>query len=241
MYIRKAYIRHKESYPDNASCYSAWDGFNQLGIETAPFYGFGDIDTLEDLGPEVAITGFVGDTLNALTKLGIPHPQPMDYPDELQEWLGRKVWKTTLGAVRGSTTPIFIKPFHEKKFTGFIYRGPNREAVRTATLEDEEPIWCSEIITFVTEFRAYIKDDDILGVHYYKGDWGIAPNRARIEAAVRAYKSSPRACSMDFGVTDKGETCLVEVNDSYALGNYGLPAPLYAQMIEARWEELTRA
>jgi hypothetical protein len=44
---------------------------------------------------------------------------------------------------------------------------------------------------------------------------------------------------LDWGVTDTGETRLVEANDAYALGYYGLQSVLYARMIDARWEELT--
>jgi hypothetical protein len=58
--------------------------------------------------------------------------------------------------------------------------------------------------------------------------------------AIKAFQSGPRAYSLDFGVLRTGETCLVEVNDAYALGHYGLQSVLYARMIDARWEELTR-
>lgn len=44
---------------------------------------------------------------------------------------------------------------------------------------------------------------------------------------------------MDFGVTNTGATILVEVNDGYSLGNYGLDSLLYAKLLSARWTELT--
>ena len=43
---------------------------------------------------------------------------------------------------------------------------------------------------------------------------------------------------MDWGVTSQGDTQLVEVNDGFALGNYGLSGGVYTAMIEARWREL---
>ena len=70
MRLRKVYIRYKEGCPDSPNTFAAFDGFQQLGIETVPFYGFGDIDTLEDLGPEVGLVGFIGDVWNALKKMG---------------------------------------------------------------------------------------------------------------------------------------------------------------------------
>lgn len=44
---------------------------------------------------------------------------------------------------------------------------------------------------------------------------------------------------MDFGVTDKGETVLIEVNDGFSIGLYGLFHIDYAKLLSARWAELT--
>ena len=44
---------------------------------------------------------------------------------------------------------------------------------------------------------------------------------------------------MDFGVTDKGETVLIEVNDGFAVASYGLFHIDYAKFLSARWAELT--
>lgn len=48
----------------------------------------------------------------------------------------------------------------------------------------------------------------------------------------------PNACSMDVCVTSDGRTLLVELNDAYALGSYGLNSILYAKFISARWSQL---
>jgi hypothetical protein len=242
MYLRKVYIRHKEACPDSHNTFAALDGFQQMGVETAPYYGFGDIEQLGDLGPEVGLVGFLGDIWAALKVLGLPKPKPLDYPEELMGWMGRRVWKATLGQIRRSVEPTFIKPMDEEKlFTGFIWRGAGMEAVRIAQCDDDVGVWCSEPVEFVSEHRVYIKDDEILGVYRYKGDWSVVPDRLAVTTAVKAFRSSPRALSLDFGITKDGKTLLVEANDGYALGNYGLVAPLYAQLLEARWEELTRA
>ena len=46
------------------------------------------------------------------------------------------------------------------------------------------------------------------------------------------------ACSMDICYTRDGRTLLVELNDAYSLGCYGLPGVLYAKLISARWSQL---
>jgi hypothetical protein len=38
-----------------------------------------------------------------------------------------------------------------------------------------------------------------------------------------------------------GSTVVVEVNDAYALVSYGLPSIPYAQMIDARWQQMVAA
>jgi hypothetical protein len=56
--------------------------------------------------------------------------------------------------------------------------------------------------------------------------------------AFETWAERPMACSMDIGVTKDGRTLLVELNDAYALGCYGLPAIYYAKLISARWSQL---
>ena len=62
MYLGKVYVRFKEGHPDSPNTFAAFDGFTQLGAEIGvPFEGFGDIEQITDLGPEVGLVGFVGD------------------------------------------------------------------------------------------------------------------------------------------------------------------------------------
>jgi ATP-grasp domain, R2K clade family 3 len=46
--------------------------------------------------------------------------------------------------------------------------------------------------------------------------------------------------ALDVGVLATGETVLVEVNDGFSLGRYGLPVALYTDMVIARWEEMVQ-
>lgn len=239
--LRKVYVRFKEDHPDSPNTFAAWTGFNEMGVETVPFYGFGDVEQLPDLGPEVGVVGFVGDVQTALKTIGVPKPEAIDYPEELANFMGRKIWCSTLGVIRRTVEPTFIKPVQGKLFTGFVWRGAGIEAVRIATCDDDTPVWCSEVFEFASEYRAYLRDGEILDVKHYKGDWSLAPSRQMVEYVISCYKSAPRGCSVDFGVTPMGLTFIVEANDGYALGNYGLNPALYAQLLAARWEELTRA
>ncbi len=51
----------------------------------------------------------------------------------------------------------------------------------------------------------------------------------------------PMGCSIDFAVVvkdGKERTVFLEMNDGYALGNYGLYHLSYAKLISARWSQL---
>jgi hypothetical protein len=238
--IRKIYIRHRDSLPDNAQHYASLTGFGDLGVETVPFRGVDEIGSLDDLGPEVAVHGFVGDTFAALKLIGVPLPAPMDYPVELLEYRGRRIWQTTLDAV---PVGVFVKPVAHKLFTGRIWGGAIADRLATEGVPGvarDAAVWCSEVVEFVAEFRAFILEDKVLNVYRYRGDWAQAPDRQTIYRAVMAFGSAPVAYSLDWGVTSDGRTLLVEANDSFALGAYGLEPVTYARMISARWEEMTK-
>jgi len=237
-YLRKVYVRFREGVPDNPNAYAAYDGFRQLGVEITPFEGPGDVERMEDLGPEVGVVGFVGDVLSALDKAGRPRPEPIDYPEEILPWLCRKVWRSTLGEVRASTGHVFVKPVRHKLFTGFVWTASRQDRMRLAPYNNDDEVWVSEVVEFVSEYRCFVHDEALVGVRHYKGDWFTALSYSAVGSAVIKFRSAPRAYSLDFGVTKGGQTILVEANDSFALGSYGLQSVLYARMIEARWSEL---
>ncbi len=77
-----------------------------------------------------------------------------------------------------------------------------------------------------------------MNVAHYLGEPVWFPNPNVMRAALDAFYECPIAFGMDWGVTEQGDTLLVEVNDGFALGNYGVRRFQYTAMIEARWREL---
>jgi len=53
-------------------------------------------------------------------------------------------------------------------------------------------------------------------------------------------KKAPNAYCLDWGVLQDGRTVLVEMNEGYAFGHYGLNPISYARMLSARWFEMTK-
>ena len=240
---RKFYLRREECAPDTAAQNTIRMGFHMQGVETVDYTSLEEIKGFTDLSPDVGVAGYISDVLMGLQCMGRSPPLLLDYPEELESFLGRPVYKWTYGEFRANidkSMVCFIKPADDHKlFTGLVYEGTQEQRLTLGYVQDETPIWVSQLVNFVSEYRTFILEDEILDCRRYKGDWSKAPNRNVVEQAVRCMKGhSPVAYCLDFGITSHGDTLLVEANDAFAMGPYGIAPPQYACMIAARWREL---
>ncbi|AIQ16589.1 hypothetical protein H70357_07825 [Paenibacillus sp. FSL H7-0357] len=233
----KVYIKKG---PDNEianhNFYAAYDGFKQMGYEIRYFQ---DVNELSGHQKEDVIVSYVEDVRTMLSKYEIVAPE-MDYPEELTAFLGRKVWKSRLSIIANNPGEwnVFIKPVEDKKFTGVVVRS-TKDLMGCGTYGEDPVILCSDVVKFVAEWRCFVRYGNILDVRRYRGNWRSQFDYRVIENIVLQYKSAPQGYAVDIGITDKGETLLIEVNDGYALGHYGLFSLDYAKLLSARWSELT--
>ena len=238
---RKFYVRHREGYPETVLGDYARRGFAECGVELATFEWIDDIDKMFDLDPSVGVAGYIGDVHRALKRLGRPIPVNVDYPNWLRHTLRRNIRRGFLGDVRASSTPVFIKPVQHKEFTGMVWEGRAEDRRKIVTQPDDVEVWISDLVEFRSEYRSYILQDVVIDVRHYKGDWSLVPNRSIVEDAVALLalkKEAPRAYCLDWGIDRQGRTLLVEMNDSFSVGHYGLNPVLYARMLSARWYEM---
>lgn len=232
VYIRKSFNNEIA----NHNFYAAFDGFKQMGFEIKYFKNINELSYHEK---EDIVISYVDDVRNILLRHGIITPE-IDYPSELREYLGRKIWKSKLSEIINNPENwnIFIKPIEGKKFTGVVVRSI-KDFVGCGTNGEDTDILCSEVVNFVAEWRCFVRYGKILDIRRYKGDWRIHFDYKVVEEVVAKFTSAPNGYAVDFGLTDKGETLLIEVNDGYSLGYYGLFDLDYAKLLAARWAELT--
>lgn len=240
--IRSALVHVDASgRPPNASIFSAGLGFRELGWDVAEMTG----DRLLELSPspEALVVGGVETVLPYLRKLNA-QPAALDYPDALRPYLGRRLRRTTLGDVRSqvgsNSDPVFVKPVEHKLFDGHVVRS-FRDLIGTARLPAETPVFETEVVEFLSEWRFYVSNGCVMGVGHYAGAATDFPEKALVLESVATFHETghaPSAYGLDFGVCSDGTTRLVEVNDAITLGNYGLRPAQYARFLSARWEEL---
>ncbi len=242
MKLKRVYIKRAGGEIASEACYAAWKGFSAKGY-SLDFFEWDEL-TGRHL-PLARDTLLVGGTVavhKALTQLGLPIPAPLNVPDPLTAFAGRKLWATTLGEIRKrfevGSTPVFAKPLASaKEFAGFVI-GSATDLARVRHLEDDLVVQAAEPVAFVSEWRFFVLRGNAVGTAYYKGDCFTHPDSNTVRNAVAAYTTAPAAYGLDFGVTTDGRTLLIEANDGFALGCYGLDPVIYAEMLESRWCEL---
>jgi len=226
---------------------AAAKGLAILG-HTVRFFQRSDLPTLP-LTRDTIVAGGTGTVSAALAQLGFQPPGHNSVPAILQPFLGRTSWRTTIQEVRkAGRFPIFLKPFDQAKvFSGQVVKNCD-DLDRLLVARDGFPqvtedfsVAAQEPISLKSEWRVFVVRGVIIGVNFYQGDPLIFPSAAVIKLTLGAYQQAPAGYSADFGITSEGNTVLIEINDGYSLGHGALTANLYAELLEARWLEITNA
>lgn len=194
----------------------------------------------------------------ALKDLKITLPEPPDYPKCLNYLLKRKIWKTTLGNIEkelkemNEIDEVFVKPSNQSKlFSGLIL---NEDWLKYLLEEypSNTPIFCSEKVQFLSEYRVYVIQGEIKGISNYQNSSNIEKpiplekkvvNNAVKLFSQKGYKGKVLdGYGIDFGVikiNEKYVTCLIEVNDGISLGFYkGISKKDYTNLLLIRWKQL---
>lgn len=219
-------------------------GYEVVGFERQQIdAGDLDSDLLGD-SENTIVYGSVLAVRDALARVGRPVPLNIDLPSSLERFVGRSVTETSMGEVRHweksqtGELPVHVKPRDRHKlFTGKVIAG-YRDLISLSGVPDDEPVIAQEVVDFVSEWRATILRGRVLNVAHYKGDPIAFPDADLMQEAIGALSAAPIGFGMDWAVTSDGRSLLIEVNDGFALGNYGVRGHQYTAPIECRWRQL---
>lgn len=217
-------------------------GFQALGEEVEMFEP-SDAPNLP-LQENDIVVGGIGYAQDGMRKLGLNVPVIDSIPSALSSYAERTIWSSTMADLRRRVSAgevVFAKSISErlKSFDGTLFSS-FRDLIATAHLPDDTEIECASPVALRSEHRCYVLHGEPIGLRHYKGDPLVFPEADVIRDALAEYSECPAGCAIDFGVTEQGETLIVEVNDGYAVGAYGLAPVRYAQIIAARWAEIAR-
>lgn len=233
------YVRKVEPPTDfSVSPFTLLTGFYLRGEEIVQY---STLDEIGELAYQDIIVDYVFQMQHIFNLMNIK-VRPIDYPNQLQTFYGRKIEPGTISQIFESKTNwnVFIKPKADTKlFEGRVVR--TRKDLIGLNVTYDYPIWISEPVQFVCEWRCFILNHHVLDVRPYKGDYHVQYDPTIIDAAVATWKEAPSACSIDISVTADNRTLVVEANDGFSLGTYGLNPYQAAVFHETRWREITQA
>lgn len=239
--IEKAYLQTFKGEFATEATYVAFLGCEHLRIKTEKF-DYDDIDSL-DISRDTIVFGGVTPIRHALGNLGVVVPEPIDIPEELYKYTKREIEVGTVKYFKeNGNFPLFVKPTTLKLFNGLVIPDSDElDYISTLTMQgDELRIITSSVVNFVSEYRVFVAEENIIDCRKYSGDYSVTPDFDFIRETIGNYKSQPIAYAIDFGVTDNGDTMLIEVNDGYGVGTYGLDGREYVRMSILRWNELCK-
>ena len=250
VYLKTKYDNEmKMEIPHNHNFVSAMFGFREMAAEIVPYHLIDDI--YDDFKREDIALDYIDQCNVLFNKFGVT-PHIPDYPDVLKPFLGRKIWKDTINSISRDenkwSAGYFVKPaVRSKAFTGKTISSI-KDLMGCGNHAEDYEVLVSESLDIAAEWRCFITYDEIIDVRPY----GMIIDKSRkgylyhydaqvlnsmMESFV-SWEDRPMACSMDICVTKDGRTLLVEFNDAYSLGAYGLADIYYAKLISARWSQL---
>lgn len=156
----------------------------------------------------------------------------------------RESWTMTLDAVRqnienGETW--FVKPFQQKLFSGLVVDKYSISSLREFAGDLEVRVY-KVLPNILSEWRVYILNDRIEDIRHYSGAFMVFPDWDKIrflQTKTPKSISFPRTYVMDVGITSDNYTHhIIEYNDMYAIGNYGVPNDLYYTMLRTRYFDI---
>jgi hypothetical protein len=155
-------------------------------------------------------------------------PEPDYYPDFLRPWLHRDVWR----AEKWPNKVVFAKPADcYKRFTGFV-GGLGRKGRKRG------PLWCSDVVKFVNEWRYYVANGRVLTAHWYAGDEVLTPDAPSLPNDI--VWPLGWCGAVDFGQMSDGRVALVEAQHPFSCGWYGRlgEGRVYAEWLVDGWRWL---
>jgi len=142
---------------------------------------------------------------------------------------------------------LFIKPVEIKLFTGLILDGMVYSCLKG--LPEDTKVMAYEVFKerIISEWRVYVHNGKIIDSRNYSGDFMVSPSYVYVTKDIFHNKETfPCAYTIDIGILDipiskmVNNNVVIEYNDMWAIGNYGLPNDIYLRMLIDRYFEIVK-
>jgi len=149
----------------------------------------------------------------------------------------------TLGEARENVkygNRIFIKPVQLKLFTGMVLDNSGYNCL--AGIPDDTTVMVYDVFEedILSEWRIYVNRYEIEDARNYAGSPLLTPDYKMIQKEIDENREQGFPCAYTIDVA-KFETLpdtIIEFNDMWAIGNYGVPNYRYWHMLRNRYKEI---
>ena len=216
-----------------------------MGYNIVPYDGDDLEHTLAMRNPDPntdICIGSVQGTERFFEACGVPIPGYLGYPEQLKKYMGRNITTIPFSEL-GKDFPYFVKPaVGVKMFIGDVVSNEKHleYLVMFDKCQPDTMVIKSEVMEFLSEYRVFVSHGKIYDVKHYKGTWKEHVSWNIIENMVSDYTNCPSAYTLDVGRDSNGITRLVEVNDMWAIGSYGMDGREYALLCARRMKEILK-
>lgn len=136
---------------------------------------------------------------------------------------------------------VFIKPIEIKLFTGFVLDEAEYTSISSIPLETKVMAYKPFDSSLESEWRIYVHKNEIVDSRNYSGEFFINPDYEYVKSIIKNNKELfPCAYTIDVGILKTGENVVVEYNDMWAIGNYGVPNGIYIRLLRDRYFEIVK-
>ncbi|MFW5847463.1 MAG: ATP-grasp domain-containing protein [bacterium] len=240
--MKKVYVEIKNGIPINVDIQNAIDGFEYLGYEPIGFTKedvyVGKLNLIALHNPVVGSIDGMKAIFRDIKKM----PDNIDFPSFLftGNFIDRDLTKMKLNdfikKFKQNNEPKFIKPVLTKLFDGALIS--KLQHLNYLNNFDNPLVWVSDPIHIISEYRIYVHNNHMVYSSNYNGDFKVIPDYDYIETLIKNYQDAPVAYTIDVGILNNGKTTVIEFNDFWAIGSYGLYCMNYAEMLNDRYTEI---
>ena len=158
--------------PYNPNVFTAFVGLRAMGYECIFFQKYEELIEHNHIKEEFLVSG-IGIIKWRLKDFGI-ECTAINYPKELEKYLGRKIQKSTINKIANNPTewPVFVKSVEGKRLSGKVIYTIH-DMVGSGCCDVNYEMLCSEPIDFIAEWRGFVKYGKLLDVRPHKGDWKV--------------------------------------------------------------------
>lgn len=235
----KVYIQSNEdNLPHHFDAACALYGAIDLGYD----YKLITYDWLDTINPQLFKTNLFVGSVEFMTKifdkLG-KSPRVHDNSNRDEKIMSLSDAKTLVL----SGEKLFIKPKQIKLFTGSVITKDFISCLNPYPDDTEVIVSKPFESEIVSEWRCYVKktliSEPIVDIRCYSGDPFVTPNKDYIlEVFNENILKYPKAYTIDVGILSDGTNVVIEYNDMWSIGNYGIENSEYLSLLKSRYFEI---